>query len=213
MDTDADDHGHEGIMLFGVYPHGMKSVIIQNTVVDSFCAGTVFVDFLPLFGSPWDRCVEAEVPVGLHMYGSSIGRLGADAWAGINLSHDVGAAVLGAMLASVIAPADHSVSGLADGSAVLVGGDPVRYGLRPPAGCVQVDKGQDAPFVQELICRVVVVGGIQTKRFDGKARSKRPEFAQRDKSIYGIMSPCVGETHQERQVHCKFLIMDGKVIQ
>ena len=147
MDAYADDHAHEGIMLFGVYPHGMKSVIIQNTVVDSFCAGTVFVDFLPLFGSPWDRCVEAGVPAGLHMYGSSIRRFGTDARAGIDLSHDVGATVLGAVLAFVIAPADHPVSGLADGSAILVGGDLVRYGLRPPAGCIQVDKGLDVPFV------------------------------------------------------------------
>ena len=28
VDTDADDHGHERIMFFGMYPHGMESVII-----------------------------------------------------------------------------------------------------------------------------------------------------------------------------------------
>ena len=212
MDTDADDYGYEGIMLFGVYPHGMQSVIIQNAVVDSFCAGTVFVDFFPLFGSPWNRCIKAGVPVGLHMYSPSVRRFGTNARAGVNPSHDVGAAVLGAMLAFVIAPADHPVSGLTDGSAILVGGDLVRYGLRPPAGCIQVDKGLDVPFVQKLICRIVVIGGIQTKRLDGKIRSERPELAQCDKCIYGIMPPCTGETYQKRQVYCKFLIMDGKVI-
>ena len=129
MDTDADDHGHEGIMFFCMNPHGVQSVIIQNAVIDSLCTGTVFVDFLPLFGASWGRCIKAEVPVGLHMYSPAIRRFGTNARAGVNFSHDVGATVLGAVLTFVIAPADHPVSGLADGSTILIGGNLVRYGL------------------------------------------------------------------------------------
>lgn len=45
MEADADHGRHEGIMLLRVYKHAMQTVIVQDTVIDTFRCGTLFIYF------------------------------------------------------------------------------------------------------------------------------------------------------------------------
>ena len=75
MDADPDDHGHERIILFRVDHHGVKSVMVQNPVIDSFRAGAVIIGSFPLFCAPGDRRIQPDVPFGFGMDGPAIRRI------------------------------------------------------------------------------------------------------------------------------------------
>ena len=74
MDADPNDHGHERVMLFGMDHHGMKTVMVQNTVVDPFRAGTVIIGIFPLLCSPGNRSIQPDIPFCFGMESPSIRR-------------------------------------------------------------------------------------------------------------------------------------------
>ena len=49
MDIDADNHGEEGVPLFGMDTHAMQMIIIEHSVIYPFAGSTVIVNFLIFF--------------------------------------------------------------------------------------------------------------------------------------------------------------------
>ncbi len=86
MDIDADEHGEEGVPFPGMDAHIMQMVIIEHPVIDPFAGSAVIVDSLILFCPPWDRGIEADVPVRLGVDAAAIGRWGTFllTWAGVS---------------------------------------------------------------------------------------------------------------------------------
>ena len=41
--------------------HLMQTIVIQDSIVDSFCTGSVFVYLFPFIGFIWDRTIEFVV--------------------------------------------------------------------------------------------------------------------------------------------------------
>ena len=68
MYADADRHGHEGIMLLCMDPHGMQPIVIQDAVVDPLRGGTVLVSLPPLCDLTHDRRVAPDVPARLESF-------------------------------------------------------------------------------------------------------------------------------------------------
>lgn len=64
MDADADHGCHERIMLLSVYEHAVQPVIVENTVVDTFCGSTLFIDILISICAAGDSGVEPDIPFG-----------------------------------------------------------------------------------------------------------------------------------------------------
>ncbi len=109
MDIDADDHGEEGVSFPGMDAHIMQMVIIEHSVIDPFAGSAVIVDLLILFCSPWDRSIEADVPVRPGVDAAAIGRGGTflPAWAGVSLAAGQRTAPFMGMLLFTVSPVDH----------------------------------------------------------------------------------------------------------
>ncbi len=109
MDIDADNHGEEGVSFSDMDAHILQMVIIEHPVIDPFAGGAVIVDFLILFCSPWDRGIEAKVPVRLGVDAAAIGRRGAFllTGAGVSLAAGQRTAPFTGMLLFTVSPVDH----------------------------------------------------------------------------------------------------------
>lgn len=201
MDADADDHGHERIMLFRMDHHRVKLVMVQNPVVDPFRAGAVIIGIFPFLCSPGDRRIQPDVPFGFCMDGPSVRRIGAGTAAGSNPSQNIGAAPLNGMFGSVISPADHAVPGIADGRPILVNADGIRNGSRPASLRVQVNERFDVPFLKKLVSRIIIIGRIKADAANGDIGCMLTQFMECDQAIDRIMACSTGKTEEERKIH------------
>lgn len=51
-------------MLLCVYEHAVQAVIIEDAVVDTFCSGALFVDFLISICATGDIGIKPDIPFG-----------------------------------------------------------------------------------------------------------------------------------------------------
>lgn len=63
METYSDHGCHEGIMLFSVYHEPVQTIIIQDTIVDTFRCSTLLIYILISISTPRDVCVQPDVPL------------------------------------------------------------------------------------------------------------------------------------------------------
>ena len=210
MYADADRHGHEGIMLLCMDPHGMQPIVIQDAVVDPLRGGTVLVSLLPLCGLAHDRRIEPDVPVRLGMDRATIVRGRADTVTVLDFSGFVRAAPFASMVGFVIAPVSHAVSGPAQWGALLIHPD----GFRDPFGItmlgVEVDKRDDPPVSEELIGSIVIMCGVEADIFHGDVRRMPAEIVESGKEADGIMPSGAGNAEKEGQIQMLFPVMEGK---
>ena len=47
MNIDAGEDGEESVLAVVTYVHLMKMIVIEHTIVDTLCAGTVLIDLFP----------------------------------------------------------------------------------------------------------------------------------------------------------------------
>ena len=64
MDADADHGGHERIMLLCVYEHAVQSIIIEDTVIDTFRGSALFINFFISVRAARDIGVKTDIPFG-----------------------------------------------------------------------------------------------------------------------------------------------------
>lgn len=178
----------------------MKPIVVQDTVIDPFCAGAVVIGRFPFRGSPWDWGIKPDVPTGLGVDRPSIRGMGTGAVAGGNPADGKRAAPFDRMFAFVISPADHAVAGAAQRGTVCVDGDGIRYGRRPAPVGIQVDKRSDPPALQEFISGIIVIGGIKTEVPYWNIRGMPPEFMQGNQRIDRVMTPGAGKAEHEGEV-------------
>ena len=209
MDTDADDHGKKGIALPGVDAHIMKIVIIQHPVIYPLTGGPVIVGFLIFLCPPRDRGIQTDVPVRFCVDTAAVrrGRTFFLTGAGAHFAAGERAAPSAGMLLPAVAPVDHAETGHAQGSAVLINGDGVRYGSRPAAVGIQVNKRADPPFLAEPISGIVVMGRVQADVPDRDIRVNGPEFPEGDDGADAVVPPGIQETDMQGQVNTVFRIM------
>lgn len=63
MDADANHGCHERIMLLRVNEHTMQAVIIEDTVVDAFRGGALFIDLLIGICTAGEIGVKPYIPI------------------------------------------------------------------------------------------------------------------------------------------------------
>lgn len=212
MDTDADDHGKEGIALPGVDTHIMKIVIIQHPVIYPLTGGTVIVGFLIFLCPPRDRSIQTDVPVRLCVDTAAVrrGRTFFLTGAGTHFAAGERAAPFAGMFLPAVAPVDHAETGHAQGGAVLINGDGVRYGSRPAAVGIQVNKRPDLPVPAEPISGIVVMGGIQADVPDRDIRVNGLKFPEGDDGADAVVPPGIQEADMEGQVNAVFCIVGAE---
>ena len=199
-------------MILSVNVHPMQSVIIEDAVIYAFCRSSVIVYSFPFFRAPGHRSIKANVPIGLGVYGSPIGRFGARRIAAFAFAQDAGRTPFHCVLASVISPKDHPVAGIAYGGSVGVDINSFGNGFGPSCPLIQVDKGLDIPMLAKLVSRIVVICRIKTKVFNFDIRRMFPKLIKRDNPVYRIVAPGVRVPNEDGKVHGRRGIVDGNIV-
>ena len=62
MDTQGDDCCNEGITLYRMNHHPVKSIIVEDAIVDSFGTSSLSVYLFVLLRASGYGCIESDVP-------------------------------------------------------------------------------------------------------------------------------------------------------
>lgn len=160
MNADANHGRHERIMLLRVYKHAVQTIIIQDTVIDTFCCGTLLIYIFIGLCTSRDIRIEPDVPLGSGLNDASIFGRGAAAFTfGLMVfsirtaPHLASNVPFGAVIISVW---DHKEPSSADRSAVFINADVVmdRFGMS--AFAVEVDQGTYIPNFEETVSGKIV---------------------------------------------------------
>lgn len=111
------------------------------------------------------------------------------------------------MFGTVISPTDHAVPGTADGGTIFINTDGIRNGSRPASLGIQVNKRTDAPFLEEFISRIIIIGRIKADTADVNIWRMLTQLMECDESIYRIVACGTGKTEEKRKIHLKLRIM------
>lgn len=192
------DHGcHERIMFFSVYHKSVQTIIIQDTVVDTFRCGMLVVYFFISFSTSRDVCVQPDVPLRPGFDNPSIFGRGAAGFAfgfvvfSIRTApHLVSNVPFGTKIISV---RDHRKPGSTDRSAIFINTDVImdRFGM--PIFRVEINQGTYIPFFEELVSGEVVHSGIKAHILYRKGRHMFFQLVVGNKEGNGIMAFRTGE--------------------
>lgn len=116
------------------------------------------------------------------------------------------------MFLFAIAPVDHTETGHAKWSTILVNRDGVwdRAGTSPLR--VEVDKGTDIPSPAKPIGGIVVMSRVQAEIPDGDIRIYGLKFPERNNNAYTIMASGIQKTDMKREVSANIGIMEAEHI-
>src|SRR5690554_1721266 len=67
-----------------------------------------------------------------------------------------------------------------------------------------------SPFMQQLVCSIVVTSGISTKTAELEIRIQFSRFCKRYDSGDAIVSGCLNYTQIQRKIAFQFVVIDGK---
>lgn len=160
MDADTNDHGKEGIPLPRMDSHIMQMVVVQDAVVYPFAGSTVIVNPLIFISAACNGRVKADIPFRFGVNAPAIRGRGTCLFAGAGICSAAGkrAAPFAGVLLFAVTPVDHTETGHAQGSAIIINSDGSGNRIRPAPVYVQVDKRADVPFLAKLISGIVVMG-------------------------------------------------------
>lgn len=201
MYADADEHGPEREMILAPYFQVLQAIIVQDAVIYTFTRGTLAIYFLVLFGIPGDAGMETQVTMVLYINGAAVVSRGTRfrVRAGVDASAFERATVLACILDGVVSPGAHFMPRHAQRVSLLVKGDipgGVWRGLRP---AVDVNQRVDAPTVQQLVSRDVVMGRVEADVFRGEAGGVPPEVVNGVKEALAVVPPRLRELHRYRE--------------
>ena len=120
MQTDTYDGNEKGVSFCRMDDHGMKAIVVEDTVIDPLCAGAVPVDLFKSFCTAWNRRIEAYIPFRLGIDDPSVGGSGAAVFTGIASSCSDRASPLHPAPGTAVPPENHASACLADRSAVRI---------------------------------------------------------------------------------------------
>lgn len=120
MDVDSCNHGEEGIPLFGMDPHIMQVIVIEDPVIHTLGACAVIIDFPVFFRAPGYRSVQADIPIGFRINAVAIGGRGTGDFAGTLFFPPRGyrTAPFAGVPVRAVSPVDHAQACLAERSAI-----------------------------------------------------------------------------------------------
>ena len=131
MDADSNHGCHERIMLLRVNEHAMQAIIIENTVVDAFRGGALFIDLLISICAPGEIGVKPYIPIRVGFDDPAIFGIRTGVFTFGTMIFSIGAAPH-KVTAGLVKPIWlHAQLFLAQGSPVFVNGDGVRNCFRP----------------------------------------------------------------------------------
>lgn len=167
------DHGcHEGIMLFPVYHEPVQTIIIQDTIVDTFRCSTLLIYVFISSGTPRDVCVQPDVSLRSGFDSTSIFRRGVAAFAfcfvvfSIRTAPHLASNVsFGAVIISVWG---HRNSCRADRSAIFINTDVIMNGFGMAVFAVKVNQGTYIPKLEKPVSGKIVHSRIKAHILYGK---------------------------------------------
>lgn len=182
MNADVNHGGKERIVLFPVYHHMVKPIVIEDAVVEPFgCSALVINFFIGLHA-------ERDIPVRPCFDDLAI------------FSRGTGTPVFRCMFLTeraepheisgtfIITVGNHRESRIAQRGAVLVNTEAVRDCFWSSTLAAEVDKGIDTMCLQKFISRVIVYGRIKTPILAADVRRIFFQFMEGYKETYGIMA-------------------------
>lgn len=116
------------------------------------------------------------------------------------------------MFLFAIAPVDHTETGHAKRSAILINRDRVRDRAGTSPIRVEIDKSADIPFPAKLIGGIVVMSRVQAEISDRDIRIYGLKFPKGDNKAYAIMASGIQKTEMKREVSANISIMKAEHI-
>lgn len=212
------DHGcHEGIMLFSVYHEPVQTIIIQDTIVDTFRCSTLLIYILISISTPRDVCVQPDVPLRPGFDNTSIFRRSAAAFAFCfvvftirTAPHLASNVSFGAVIISVWG---HRNSCRADRSAVFINTDVIMDGLGMAVFAIKVNQGTYIPKLEKPVSGKIVHSRIKAHILYGKTGHIFFQLMESSKERDGIMASGAGKAEQERDIGMQHRIVAGELEQ
>jgi len=115
VNTDANDHCPEGIMIISTNHHLLQMIVIQNTVIYALTGSAFTVDGTVKISATWDTWMKAQVSADFKVNSPAIAAVGTftDARAFADLAAFVRAAVFDGVFYFIITAVIHPKSGFA----------------------------------------------------------------------------------------------------
>lgn len=155
-------------MFFAVDHHAVQSIIIEDSVVDTFRCRTLVIDLFISVRTAGNRCVKPDVPIRFCLNDTSILRRRAAVFAFDSVVFSKGAAPHKIVLRSVIAIGEHAEPFLTDGRAVFIDLDGIRNRFWTAAVMVKIDKSPDIAVLKQRVGRKIIHSGIKAHVCDCK---------------------------------------------
>lgn len=111
------------------------------------------------------------------------------------------------MFLFAIAPVDHTETGHAKRSAILINRDRVRDRAGTSPIRIEIDKSADIPFPAKLIGGIVVMSRVQAEISDRDIRIYGLKFPEGDNGTDTVVPSGIQETDMEREVNAGIRIM------
>lgn len=170
MKADTNHGCHERIMLFSVDFQQMQTVVIQDSVIDTFGSCALLIDLFIGIRSVGHICVNADVPFEFSFYDSPVSRRRTVLPAFGCMLFPVRTAPHQAASGFVKTIRDHSFAGGTDRRPIFIDGNVIvdRFGMS--ASIIKVNKCPYVSFPEQSVSRQVVHGGVETYILYGKGR-------------------------------------------
>jgi len=162
MNVDSRESSKEGNTLFTTRWGVFDAIVNEDTVIKAFGGGTLLHFVLPGIGTARDSGKQAQIPIGFSVNDPSVRRWGTReaGIAGFKAADETWAAPLKAAAVFTKAVINHFTPAGADGGAVVVNTQSGRVLEVTFVLFIKGNDGIDVPMVKQLICSVVVAGGI-----------------------------------------------------
>jgi hypothetical protein len=193
MKNNAGDHGKEGIPPGRMDLHIAKHIVVKDAIVDTLTGCPLTIGIFPFIAVSGNPRIEADIVRKWHIDGTAIvGDLLLTLLpvrAGINFTTGKWAAVLVAPLNGVKLREVHPCIASAADIAVGIIGKAFRKTVGVQGGFhVKVDHRDNPIMFEEVVGRIVVMGGIQTEPVRKKKGVVIPKIGIKEQKVEGIMT-------------------------
>lgn len=192
----------------------MQMIIVQDPVVYPFAGCPVVINLFIFFCAACNRRIKTDIPGWFCINAASIRGRRAGVFTGTAAFFATGnrTAPFAAAASGTEAPVDHPVTGLTERSAIRIDGNGIRYGCRPAALGVQVDKRTDLPGFAQMIGGIIVMCRVQAEIPDKDIGIQIPEFLEGNDGADAVMPAGIQDMKMQGKIDFPLFIMEGKQI-
>lgn len=193
----------------------MWAIIIQDTVVDAFRCGLLVMYFLISLCTPWDICVQPDVPYRPGLDDAAIFGRGGAAFAFCFVIFSIRAvphlASNVAFGSEIISIRNHRKPSGTDRSGISINADVIMSCFGMTAFSVEVNQGTYIAVLEELVSGKIVHSGTKALILYREAGHIFFQLMERDEEGNRIMAFRAGEAEEQGDIRMQYRVVTGKL--